>query len=303
MNLQEEIRRLRLLLGWKNEHWYTKDMFERSHIIFFLTATSLEAARVSHDGSMIQEEVSFSLDETGLAGALKKASARFGQGARMVLPEEYLYVTRLELDLPKTHLRSALEQKIVSVFPETIGTLAWDYELIGTTEKGVVVELSGVVRDFGEILSQALGEAHYRIEALIPESYALARLVLGNETSLLVHEREAGWISALIMEEHIVTSLWLTETPTESDLKSLITFGTERKQAIPQHVIFSLSKTSAQELPQLSLPQVVLDDPLNPILGAAKVSLGRKDSERMDLPLRGNKSSWFSRLFSHIKKV
>lgn len=276
-------------------------MFQKSHLIFLLTATSLQAARIDYTGSTIREEANFVLDETGLVGALQQAKERFGQGARIVLPEEYLYVTQLKLDLPPEHSRQAIEENIMSVFPETLGNLAWDYELTESNAQGGTVELSGIVRDFGEVLEQSLVTAHYRIEALIPESYALARLVLGDETALVLHEKEAGWLAMLIAKERVVTSIFLTAIPTENDLKGLIAFGTERKQAVPQHVILSLIHTEPQALPQLDLPQVVLDTPLNPLVGAAKILLGSHDSERMDLPIRGNRSTWLSRFLMYFQ--
>ena len=273
-------------------------MFKVSPLIFLLTQKTLRVARVNRDGTALQDETIFDLDENGLAGALKEAKKKFGQGARMVIPEEYLYVTRVEVELSPKDERSLLEEKIISVFPETLGGFAWDYEVLTkNTEKGEV-ELSGIVRNFGEMIDQSLGSAHYRVEAIIPESYALARLVPRNEVSLVVHEKETGWLSMLISDKRVVTSIFLTKIPTQNELNDLITFGTERKHVTPQKILFSLVGTSVQVFPQMGLPQVVLSEPLNPMLGAAKILLGEKDENRMDLPLRGNRSTWISRLLT-----
>lgn len=278
-------------------------MFGKSHLILSLSDTALRAARVSRDGSQIEQAEEFSLDETGLVGALEKVRVRFGQGARFVLPETYLYVTRLVLDVPAAHLRSVLEEKVADIFPEALGTIAWDYELIETTERGGVVELSGVVRDFGEVLKDALGKSRYRIQTLIPESYALARLLPVAEAALLVHESQDGWISALVMQERVITSLFLKQAPLEQDLRELIAFGTQRKGVRPSEVILSLRNTDPATLPTLDLPQRVLEIPLDPILGAARIVLRSGDSDRLDLPLRGVESSWWAKLSHLFKKV
>lgn len=278
-------------------------MFRRLPPIFFLTETALTAARIHPHTYQIEEEKIFVLDEHGLVGALKQACSEFGQGARFVLPEEYLYVTQLEVAASGLRSRSVLEDKILEVFPETLGDFAWDYELIEMNDEKAVVEISGVVKDFGEVLRDALKNSHCRIEALIPESYALARLISGETVSLLIHERESGWICALIAKERVVTSIFLEQVPTEQDLRSLITFGTERKKAAPNEVILSLCDTDPSLFPLLDLPQRVIEGGLNPLTGAAKIVLNRQDSARLDLPLRGTGLSWFARVSRLFHRV
>ncbi|TXH00328.1 MAG: hypothetical protein E6P95_03740 [Candidatus Moraniibacteriota bacterium] len=272
-------------------------MFHRTQLIFLLTSDALQVARIQPDRQTILKESEFKFESTGLAGALEQAKNQFGHGARLIIPEEYIYVTRLELQTSKIQLRSKIEKEIERVFPETIGTLAWDYQIIGTSNERMTVELSGITSDFAEILQTALSTSKYRFEAIIPESYALARLLLGQKNTLVVHERLGGWILILAQDQWVVAALFQPFLPTMTDIQNLIDFGKERKQFIPDQIVFSVQKNSREYLPQSPYPQVVLDEPFHVMFGAARLSLGQSDSQRLDLPLRGKHRSWWHRLF------
>lgn len=277
-------------------------MLMKSCTVLFLTDVSLEVARVNSSATLVEREASYSLDEAGLVGGLERVTNDFGRRVRFILPEKYLYVTQIRLDASPEDLRSVVEQKITDVFPESLDTLAWDYELIATNDDQVTVEVSGVVHDFGEMLRASLEKVHCRIEALIPESYALAQLVPGQGTTVLIHENQMGWVMALITRERVVASIFLDHIPTEPDLREFLIFSEQRKSVHPEKILLSVQTTDPSLLPLCNLPGSISDIPLNPMLGAAKIALKKRDSDRLDLPLRTGQASWFSRIKSLFKR-
>lgn len=273
-------------------------MFARTHLIFSLTPTALSVARVQRDGQALVAAADFELGNSGLAGSFERAKKQFGQGARLIVPEEYVYTTRLEVQAKNPGLRSNIEKEITQIFPETLGDVAWDYQVITTSNEGIAVEVSGMMSDFSHVLKTALHTAHYRLEAIIPESYALAQLVPGHEVTLIVHECSSGWILALAKDQWVATALFQPNLPTVTDLQNVIDFGKERKHLTVSRVVFSVQKTLPEKLPQLTtLSQTILDVPLDATFGAAKISLGRSDDQRLDLPLRGAYQSWWQHWF------
>lgn len=274
-------------------------MFRRSKTIVFLTDTALQVVSIRPGTSLIDRQMDFTLDETGLTGAFQRVMSEFGRRIRLVLPEKYLYVTTLGIDAYSSNPRTVIEQKILDVFPETLGSLAWDYMIIDAGEKRMTVEVSGVVHDFGEVLQSALTKTRLSIEALIPESHALAQLVPNDRASLLVHENEMGWIVAVIKEGKVITAIFLEHIPSESDMKELITFAQQRKEIHLEKVLLSLRTVDPVVIPALGLPCDVLDVTLNPAIGAAKIVLRENDGDRLDIPLRSIPSSWFKKI-SHF---
>ncbi len=270
-------------------------MFTRNRIIFALTTTTLHVTRVDHVGHEVLETADFEIGDAGLAGVFEQARKQFGQGARLIVPEEYVYVTRLEVEKLPSLTRSNIEKKIEDIFPEVLGDMAWDYQTIASTETGMMIELSGMTSDFTQVLKEALHQAKYRLEAVIPESYALAHQLIGKEVTLLIHERADGWIVALVKDQLVATALFQTSIPTMSDVQNVIDFSKERKKLVPEQGVYSLVKTLPEELPKIDLPQVTLDKPLDAVLGAAKMVLGQTDGQRLDLPLRDTKRSWWRR--------
>lgn len=271
-------------------------MFKRSRTIFFLTNEALKAAQIGIDTHAVTRTDTFTLGEQGLAGALHQARERYGQGARWVLPERYLYVTQITVPVAESRSRAALEKYIANVFPETLGTLAWDYELLEPTESGEVrVELSGVVKEFGDILAQAIEQTGYHLEALIPESYALAQLVPGTRPTLLVHEKPDGWIVAVLQAGKVITALFLETLPDEAMLHTTLTFAKERKGIDPECLALSLQGTKSEAIPDLGLPREVLPQSLDPLLGGSLLTLGVRDDTRLDIPLRGLSQPWYCR--------
>lgn len=272
---------------------------QKADTLLFLTDTSLRVAEWDQETTRFKREEIFVFDETGISGALQKVADRFGTNVRLVIPEKHLYVTSLDLDGPENHIRSNLEQKILEIFPEDMASIAWDYKVIESHPHCIQVELSGVERRFGETLNTAIKQTGFSLQALIPESYALAHLVEDQGVSLLLHESEGGWIVAFLYRKDVIISLFLRQLPTEKDLQELIAYGLKRKNINPSRMIISCH-SKADAIPTLDMPRAVLETSLDPLLGAAKIVLRSLDGERLDLPLRGQKKNTLTRFLDYI---
>lgn len=270
--------------------------FTRTRSVFFLRPPTLQVATGIAGAGDVTKMSSFSVEESfprALQLALQEHTAR----ARFIVPEEYLYLTQVEIpaiDASRTHLAKSID----AVFPESLSTLAWDFEVIAERDGRATIEVSGITKDFGTLLASALADSKMRLEAVIPESYALARALPSDETVLFVHARGTGTILCLAVKRRVVSSLILDHHPSESELKEFVEFGRTRKQCAPDTLILSGVDVQPEEFSSLGLKSVSLAVPLDPIRGALLLDLAsHQDALRLDLPLRSAQAAWYRRLF------
>lgn len=270
-------------------------MFSRTRTILYPSVDVLRVAEGSIRTRTITHDVEVSLADGGLRAALISAFEKQSSPARFVVPEEYLYLTQVEL--PKEEaVRSRLVRSIGDVFPEALSDLAWDFEVIAERDDRAIIEVSGVTKDFGQLLAEVVAGSSVRLEAVIPESYALAHALPSDEAVLFVHERGAGTILCLAANRRVVAALILDHQPTEAECVEFIEFGKVRKQFVPEKVLFSAVVSQLTTLD--GLPVVLLDIPLDPIRGALGLNLSsQKDADRLDLPIRGQQEPWYRRFF------
>ena len=290
-----ELRAWNSSLGQRYKYGYTGGMFERKQTIFFLTHSLVRMASVRIKPSEILREERISIEDIGLARAFEEGRKRMGNPEKLIVPEEYLYVTRLELPNADARHRSGIERVIESVFPETLEKLAWDYECVGETQGKTLVEVSGLVKEFGQILSAALKSANLSIASIIPESYALARLIEHPEPVLAIHESETGWIVFMVAGQRVVSSLFWDHVPTEKELRDFLEHTRKEKQVTAKQFVFSSVTASGEGWPELGLTRLPLDRALNVFHGAALIRAhSHRDEDRLSLPVRPL-SAWYSR--------
>lgn len=272
-------------------------LFSHTRTVFYPSSESVRAANGDVRTGAISRESEFLLADGGLVGALRTASREYPSPARFIVPEEYLYLTQVEIPIAEAN-RSRLIRSVDAVFPETLSDLAWDFEVIAEEDGRATVELSGVTKDFGILLKEALAGSQARLEAVIPESYALARALPTDEAVLFVHRREGGTIVSLARAHRVVSSIILDHHPSESELKGFVEFGQTRKQCVAEKLILSGIEAQGEEFSSLGLDMLPIDLPLDPIRGALLLDLSsNRDADRLDLPLRANQGAWYRRLF------
>jgi hypothetical protein len=272
-------------------------LFSHARTVFYPSSESVRAANGDTRTGMISRESEFSLTDGGLSGALHAASGEYALPARLIVPEEYIYLTQVEIPAAEV-TRSRLIKSVDAVFPETLSDLAWDFEVITEQDGRATVEISGVTRDFGILLKEALAESEVRLEAVIPESYALARALPTDEEVLFIHARQGGTILSLARARRIVSSITLDHHPAVTELADFITFGQTHKQFVPEKLFLSGSEAQPEEFSSLGLGIVPADLPLDPVRGALLLDLSsNQDADRLDLPLRSDQGPWYRRLF------
>ncbi|QQR78605.1 MAG: hypothetical protein IPJ68_06070 [Candidatus Moraniibacteriota bacterium] len=246
---------------------------------------------------MIGRESEFPLADDGLRGALRAASSEYTSPARFIVPEEYLYLTQVEVPATEAS-RSQLVKLVDTVFPETLSELAWDFEVIAEADGRATIDVSGVTKDFGGLLKEALASSRVRLEAVIPESYALARALPTDDAVLFVHERRGLTIVSIARMRRVVSAIVLDHRPSEAELRDFIEFGKTHKQCTPEKLILSGIEIRPEEFSSLGLDALPLALPLDPVHGALLLDLSsRRDADRLDLPLRGYREPWYRRLF------
>lgn len=272
-------------------------MFSRTRTILFPSTLTLRVAAGDIRTGNIARETQVSLTDDGLRGALRAALGAYPSKARFVVPEEYLYLTQIEI--PKVDaVRTRLVRTIGTVFPEALSDLAWDFEVVAEHDGQATVEVSGVTKDFGALLAEAFSGSKVRLEAVIPESYALAHALPSDEAVLFIHQRGTGTILCLAAGHRVVSSLILDHEPSQVECAEFIEYGKTRKQFVAEKVLLSGVSSTTQEISFGDLPVVSLDAPLDPIQGALRINLSsERDAERLDLPLRAYREPWYRRLF------
>lgn len=274
-------------------------LFSHIRTVLYLSPESVRAASGDIRTGVVSRESEFSLGDNGLSGALRAASIEYASPVRFVVPEEYLYLTQVEIPAAEAN-RSRLISSVDAIFPEALSDLAWDFEVIAEESGRATVEISGVTKDFGVLLKEALADSQARLEAVIPESYALARAVPTDEVVLFIHERLGGTILSIARARRVVSSIVLDHHPTEAEVAAFIEFGRTRKQCVPEKLVLSGIELQPEEFSSLRLDIVPIDSPLDPARGALLIDLSsERDADRLDLPLRTSQGAWYRRLFRH----
>ncbi len=272
-------------------------LFSHTRTVFYPALESVRAASGDLRTGVISRESVFSLTDEGLSGALRTASGEYASPVRLIVPEEYLYLTQVEISATEAS-RTRLIKSVDAVFPETLSDLAWDFEVIAEQDGRATVEISGVTKDFGVLLKEALAESGVHLEAVIPESYALARALPTDEAVLFIHTRQGGTILSLARARRIVSSITLDHHPVVTELADFITFGKTHKQFVPEKLFLSGIEAQSEEFSSLGLDIVPADLPLDPVRGALLLDLSsNRDADRLDLPLRSDQGPWYRRLF------
>lgn len=272
-------------------------LFSHTRTVFYLSPESIRAASGDIRTGVISRESEFPLADGGLSGALRMASAEYPSPARFIVPEEYLYLTQVEIPVADVS-RSRLIKSVGAVFPETLSDLAWDFEVIEEKDGHATVELSGVTKDFGVLLKEALAVSRSRLEAVIPESCALARALPTDEPVVSIHGRQNGAVLLLSRSHQAVSSIVLSHQPSETELRDFIKFGEIHKQCTPEKIVFSGADVPSEQFASLGLETLLTDVPIDPIRGALLIDLSsERDVERLDLPLRAKHDPWYRRLF------
>ncbi len=271
-------------------------MFSHQRTILYLTVNELRAATGDIRTATVLQSDYLSLEHESLPAAVRSIENQHTKPVRFILPEEYLYLTQVKIG-SQNKTRSQIAVAIKDVFPESLSEIAWDYEILSSEGDQLTVEISGVTKEFGTLLSEALAQSILRLEAVIPESYALARAVPFSEPIVLIHKRESGTMLCLVKEQKTVSALTLDHDPTQSEILECIDFGKERKQCVAEKIVLSGLTNEHEAFSAGTIPVVVLDSPLDPIHGALLLNpVSGRDADRLDLPLRDRPDGWSRRL-------
>ncbi|MFA9262619.1 MAG: hypothetical protein ACEQSB_04675 [Undibacterium sp.] len=273
-------------------------MFLHERTILYPVADELRAATGDTRTGIVLRSNYFSLESEGFPAAFPLVRKEHFAPVRFIIPEEYLYLTQVTLETKST-IRSEIAAAIKDVFPESLSEIAWDFEILSEKEGQTVIEISGVTKEFGELLTAALSHSGLRLEAIIPESYALARTLPFDEPVILIHKRDDRVILCLSRKQKVVSTIILDHQPTPLEVREFIEFGKTRKGCAVEKIVLSGFGSEEESLGVDDLPVSMLDTALDPIHGALLLDYSsRHDADRLDLPLRIRSGSWYQRVLN-----
>lgn len=271
-------------------------MFSHQRTILYLTANELRVATGDIRTATVLQSDYLSLEHESLPEAIRSIEQHHTKPVRFIIPEEYLYLTQIKID-SQARTRSQIAAAIEDIFPEALSEIAWDYEILSEEDNQLNVEVSGVTKEFGSLLTEALAQSILRLEAVIPESYALARVVPFSESVVLIHKRGEGAMLCLAKGQKIVSAITLHHDPSQIEVREFIDFGKEHKQCSVEKIVLSGFTNEGDKFSVDTIPVVTLDLLLDPIHGALLLNpSSSRDADRLDLPLRGRPESWFRRI-------
>lgn len=281
-------------------------MFSKKHPALFISSGFIEPGNVTVSRELLFEggEV-LPYDRETFRQTLSQALVSTDKEARLVLSEELVYVTTLLFPAGTKLTRELVRSRAEETIPEDLRATAWDFrtmryrETIGE-EGRILVQVAVVEGGFSDVLSKALAEQDFSVEAILPESSVLASLVATKEGVTVIVEQDRERILFIACESNLVLSTQTKQGALEyPSLKAFLLFVSSVLEKKIESIV--LSHVSDAELKdRLEKDGYTYEEQsLNPLLGAFFLKVSGKDELVLNLNTfsRVSQKSWWQRFF------
>ena len=220
-------------------------IFSNHFTVIFITRSRIRSAVFSDSGKIIQKETSQEWNENTLPGILNEIAGNGPDRARVVLGEEFCYVTTLKSSEKN---REAVLKEVEEIVPEDIRE-SWDFRHEKNSD--LPSQVAVIQPRFWDFFSRHLLEADFEVEAMEPESIVVA-------------------VAYLVKEEE-----------TLANFESFLAYVQKKCNARPEKLFVSqeLKLEAIAAFNKIGLTLEVSD--LNPLLGAAKKKDLRGEDSRV----------------------
>lgn len=250
-------------------------IFSHKRTILFITKDKIQwmAGRVP-DGKLLGEVQSLPWSEENLHAALDIIADKFPKKLRIVIGEEFSYVTHFIKNNKKTTIVSEAQAFI----PEELRD-GWD----SREEKTGEVQVMAVQQELFSMLKKALSERSLRVEAIEAESVSIARMVQKHECKAAIFARSEGkTILGVVQCVEILATKVFSKFPAKEQIKKFIDLAVIPKDAVTKVYIQDESGKLAEIFKELGVEAQVLD--LDPMLGVChKKDLTGRDKDVLNI--------------------
>lgn len=166
-------------------------MFEKKKIILFITKSKITVFRVVINNKPNQKIIGqFDFTLPLLDQILLKIKRIGNNNIRILLSEEFVYVTSLSFFSDSILNKTIVEQKAQEVIPEDLKQTIWDFKQItnlpfSSSHSQTNIQVIAAVKTLFEPLNNSIIKTGLRVEAIEPLSYALARFTKNQEKPFL----------------------------------------------------------------------------------------------------------------------
>lgn len=212
-----------------------------------------------------------------------------GNSVRILLSDEFVYVTSVIIPSDSISEKDDVKEKIQKLIPEDLNSVFWDFKEVLILKKNKDKELKAIqvicpVKSFFEQLCFALVKNGFEVEAIEPMSYTLAHLTKQSGRTVLVAYINDP--SLLLIQEAglVVATQLLGNVVTQKDVGTLIAHVKKKFSVIPNVVVVT-GKTDSVTLKDFESPDRKVEIvSLDPVVGLAqKDDVSGKDEHTLNI--------------------
>lgn len=256
-------------------------MFANKKSVLFITKSKITVSDVTIDNKP-NEKVIGQFDWTldTLDNVLLKIKRIIRDNIRIVLSEDFVYVVHIVLPPSSIVNKEIVRQKAQEFIPENLTETVWDFKEIAKT-----VQVVAVVTSLFEPLSKSLAKTDFRVEAIEPLSYTLARFTKKQEKPFLFVYVDTETLFTLAQKETVIATQRLSLLAPIS-INQFIAFAKEKFLVEPKNVVFC-GNTKNIDLKQYDNPNFKTDvQNISPAISLAyKEDIKGKDEDVLNLGL------------------
>ncbi len=264
-------------------------MFANKKSILFITKSRGKVTNVSLGGRPAETVVGeFDWSKETLSKSLAKFAKAGGNTIRIVLSEDFAYVTLLSFPPNKIINGEIIRQKAQELIPQDLNQTVWDYkEILNAFPKtSRKIQVVACVRDLFETLSASVNEARLYAEQVEPLSVSLARFTKNHqETILFVYIYNEIFLS-LVKKEAVLATKRLDPPLTKEKLDEFAKYSKDQMGLEPEKIIFcgNMGGINLKDYQTENIKIEIQD--LSPTISLAyKDPIKNKNEKELNLPL------------------
>ena len=278
-------------------------MFSKKRFVVFISKQFIDPGFVTIGSEpFFDGGEAFRYTKETLADGLKKIQTISKEKMRIVLGEEFVYVTELSFPHGTTITRELVREKAEEVIPENLKQTEWDFQTLHYKEKTkdtdtILVQVAVIEKSFSESFRQALAVTPLSIEAIYPESYVLANLEIEeSEVVIIIEQDRELTVLCAVLDGFVVATRVKKDAITTEDVRGFLSFLSTYKGKSPKKIF--LSHCGEENLlKDLSLEGYeVRVKEYNPLVGAALLEkISGEDEEILNIDIFSSieKKAWW----------
>lgn len=279
-------------------------MFSKKYPVLFVSRHFVESGTLTHSReSFFEAGESLSYQDQSLISVLEGMKILQGKTYSLVLSEELVYVTALSFPRNTPLTRALIQERAQELIPEHLNETQWDFRTMQyvtaeSTADTLWVQVAVVEKSFAADLEEVISSRAFSLTLILPESYALASLMVKEEgmTVIVECDRENTLFVACNHGLVLATEVKQGEFSLEA-LRTFLHFIEERTSQKSEHIIFShiQDETSSEALKQEGYS--VLTSDYNPLFSLLLERGSGADDQVLNLNVSRTPTSqsWFGR--------